>query len=90
LYYLRTFLPEYRKSVRGIYHKLLKTINILNGTLIANRRVPVMNRLLENSPASPKREDTRQEQTPTRWIKTLHTSNLGGQCPEQDSINATP
>jgi hypothetical protein len=65
LYYLRTFLPEYRKSVRGIYHKLLKTINILNGTLIANRRVPVMNRLLENSPASPKREDTRQEQTPT-------------------------
>jgi hypothetical protein len=77
---------------------LLKTIKNLNGTLIAYRRVPVMNRLLGESRPAQNREDPRQEQTPmsgpqkrdepagkvsinVQWIKTLHTINLGGQCP---------
>ena len=45
--------------------KLLKYIEHTNGTSIAIWRVPVMYRLLESIPASPrKKADTRQEHPP--------------------------
>jgi len=59
-------IPEYRRSHSFRLRKWFKTNTSLNGLRIAIWKVPVMYRLLENIPVSPKHSRIRQEPPPTK------------------------